>query len=51
MEATDILKLADATVLVDEMGRPFEYNNGRYFVPEHVDKWAREQIAKLKEGK
>ena len=49
-QATDILKLADATVLVDEIGRPFEDENGRYFVPEYVDKWARAEILKLKEG-
>ncbi len=45
-----IKKLADATVLVDEIGRPFEDENSRYFTPEYVDKWARAEILKLKEG-
>ena len=45
-----IKKLADATVLVDEAGNPFEDENSRYFVPEYVDKWARAEILKLKEG-
>ena len=43
----DILKLADATVLVDEIGNPFEDENGRYFVPECVDTYAREQITSV----
>jgi hypothetical protein len=50
ISAINILKIADATVLVDQVGRPFEDENGRYIAPEYVDRWAREQISKIKEG-
>ena len=47
IEAQDILTLADAVVLTDENGLPIEDEEGRYIVPEDVDKHAREQLGPL----